>query len=301
MDEDSRIIDLDLENPTLPDFFYRLEQPINMTLCAGDGIQQGMTDIEWFVRKRIGFSREEKPTNIFITTKNYNPEYLESNKTYLRSRPKLKVILLIYDDKNPKWKENLSKLFPGLINNIYEDNACAGEILDLKTLHEILREGGTYTTAKNKEETNLFMRNLYSYKNYLQFFTIDLTSMPRTIIKNNANRLILPSDADWENKYTNSLVDTLDDGDRLTHVNTYGNGLERFKLDVLEDEFRSKAKAKLSNCDTDTDCKFFGKNGVCIEKQCIFDEKGGKKKKTKRSRKNKKSKKTKRAKKTIKY
>ena len=72
MDSDNRIIDLDLDNTELPEFFTSLPEPINMTQCGGDGIQEGITDIEWFVTKKIGLGREEKPTTIFITTKNLN-------------------------------------------------------------------------------------------------------------------------------------------------------------------------------------------------------------------------------------
>jgi len=54
---------------------YALYQ-VNMTLCAGDGMQFGkingierkITDIEWFTRNIIGHKRNEKKTYIFCTT-----------------------------------------------------------------------------------------------------------------------------------------------------------------------------------------------------------------------------------------
>jgi hypothetical protein len=306
MAKDNRIIDLDLDNPVLPDFFDDLEQPINMTMCAGDGVHGEITDIEWFVTKKVGHDREKKPTTIFITTKNYTPHLLEQNKQYLRSHPELQVILLVYDDKNPKWKENLVRLFPTLINNIYEDRSCYGDKLDLETLYKILREGGIYQMEHYLPKINNFMRELHSYKDYWKFFNINLANIPYEIIKNDENVLILPST--WQAQKENFR----DKDEQLMFDNTNANGLERFKLDVLDDERRTKAKAKLSNCETDADCKFFGKNGVCNlqEKKCHFDSKGGDKKtkiktkiktKTKKSRKNKKSKTRRKAKKTRKY
>ena len=110
--EDARIIDLDVNDSKLPIFFNNLTEPINMTLCAGDGFNDGITDIEWFVTKREGRGyREQKPTTIFITTKNYSPVTLDINKQYLINNPDLKVIFLVYNDKNSVWKENLIKLF----------------------------------------------------------------------------------------------------------------------------------------------------------------------------------------------
>jgi hypothetical protein len=299
MAKDNRIIDLDLDNPVLPDFFDDLEQPINMTMCAGDGVQNGITDIEWFVTKREGHDREKKPTTIFITTKNYNPGLLEQNKQYLRSHPELQVILLVYDDKNPKWKEKLVRLFPLLINNIYEDNSCYGDKLDLKTLYEILREDGTYQMEHYLPTLDSFMAELHFYKNYWEFFTINLQNVQCTITKNNGNVLFLPSE--WKITYFNY-------DDTLMNEYNRANGLQRFHLDSLDYKYRTEAKAKLSNCETDADCKFLGKNGTCNlqEKKCHFDSSEGGKKtkiktKTKKSRKNKKSKRRRKAKKTRKH
>lgn len=224
MDEDNRIIDLDSDNSQLPDFFSRLEQPINMTLCAGDGNQEGMTDIEWFVTRKVGYNRENKPTTIFITTKNYADYNLIKNKEYLRSQPDLKVILLVYNDENPKWKENLVRLFPGLIKNIYEDNSCYGDKLDLKTLNGILREGGIYHMEHILEKVNLFLSELHPYKEYLPYFTIDL-SYPFKIIKDNGNKFNLPEEL--------TLSNVSDNEDGLNR------GLNRFKLDILEYGYRT--------------------------------------------------------------
>lgn len=65
-------------------------------------------------------------------------------------------------------------------------------------------------------------------------------------------------------------------------------------LDETDKEYRTKAKAKLTNCETNEDCKFFGKNGICDEKLCYFDSKeGGKKKKTKKRKESKNKRKAK--------
>jgi len=67
-------------------------------------------------------------------------------------------------------------------------------------------------------------------------------------------------------------------------------------LDEKDKEYRTKAKAKLTNCETNEDCKFFGKNGICnlYEKRCYFDsKKGGKKKKTKKRKESKNKRKAK--------
>ena len=208
LDLDNRIIDLDLDNPILPDFFKNLKQPINMTLCAGDGLQFNLmkgelqtkiTDIEWYTTSRQGFRREDKPTTIFITAKNYAPGELEQNKQYLRSHPELEVILLVYNDvyndKIPKWKENLINLFPESINNIYEDVGCYGDKLDLKTLSIILREGGIYHMENYSPRVKKFIKELHDYyKDYWKYFTINLQEQPPyKIIKDNNNVLILPS------------------------------------------------------------------------------------------------------------
>jgi len=235
MDEDNRIIDLDLDNPTLPDFFQTLTHPINMTLCAGDGKQEGMTDIEWFVTRKEGWYRENKPTTIFVTTKNYAPRGLEENKVYLRSHRDLKVILLVYDHENPKWKENLVRLFPGLINNIYEDNACYGDKLDLKTLYEILKENGIYHMFRYLPKVDLFLRELHPYKDYFRYFSIDLENVPYKIIKDNGDMLKLPDDRTFSDSFSD-----------------HANGLKRFKLDKLDYEYRTKYRTRAGSKKTKT-------------------------------------------------
>ena len=272
MEMDDRIIDLDLDDPKLPEFFKDLEHPINMTLCAGDGIQDGITNIEWFVTKKEGFSRENKPTTIFITTKNYEPRGLEENKKYLKENKDLKVILLIYDHKKPKWKTNLIKLLPNSIDNIYEDKYCYGEILDLATLYEILKENGIYHISHTFENPdhgtnysiNSFIERLPNYINYLKYFTIDLEDMPckskergetrcYKIIKDNKNQLLLP------NKEYNKVIEDIKNFDELTRI-------ELDKADSIKRQLWKNSK------------------------------KGGKNKKTKKSKKTRKNNKTRKAK-----
>jgi hypothetical protein len=236
MDEDNRIIDLDLDNPILPDFFRKLRDPINMTLCAGDGVemtqdengvQKQMTNIEWFVTGHEGHDRENKPTTIFVTTKNWCKSSLEANKEYLRSRPDLQVILLVYDDKNPRrWKENLVRLFPNLIDNIYEDVGCYCDALDLRTLNEILRENGTYQFHYTPPKIKLFLSELFNYEAYFRYFTINL-QLPFTIIKDNGDTLIFPEE------FITSLAFKDDDA-----------GLEIFRLDKLNYENNRRGGGK---------------------------------------------------------
>jgi len=232
---DPRIIDLDkpFEEITLPAFFHQLRQPINMTLCAGDGIQSkgnqsNITDIEWFTTGREGFDRETKPTTIFMVTKNYSPTGLELNKQYLRSHPELKVILLVYDDESTRYKENLVRLFPNLISNIYEDQSCYGDKLDLKTLYGILNDGGKYL-FDYADKTIKFIEHLYLYKDYLQYFTVNFDKMPYSIKKDNGNRLSLNEKEGW--------VD----------FNAAVQGFRhRAILDAKDRSNRRKAKGKLS-------------------------------------------------------
>ena len=266
--EDARIIDLDVNDSELPIFFNNLAEPINMTLCAGDGFSDGITDIEWFVTKKKGRGyRDQKPTTIFITTKNYNPDTLDINKQYLIDNPNLEVIFLVYNDKTSVWKDNLIKLFSNKINNIYEDDSCYGHILDLQTLKFILKDGGIYHLLADHSKMDKFMGDLHYYKYYWQYFTIDLDNHPRKIIKNNENRLILPSI--WEDPTEGYL--------RNTHYKpTIPNGLTKFNLDKELDKKDVERRKELDIQDHYRRTRFFNRNA------------GGKKKKTKKSKKIKK-------------
>jgi hypothetical protein len=189
--QDHRIIDLDkpFSELVLPLFLQSPGlSPINMTLCAGDGFQKEMTDIEWFTTRREGHGRETKKTTIFMVAKNYSPRTLQENIKYLKRHPELKVVLLVFDDNTLKYKDNLVKLFPQMISNIYEDFACYGDKLDLKTLYEILKDKGTYTFNYPPKLTK-WINHLYLYDEYLPYFTINLDTHPCTIIKDDGNRL----------------------------------------------------------------------------------------------------------------
>jgi len=189
-------LDKPFEEITLPAFLQQLPQPINMTLCAGDGNQSNITDIEWFTTGRVGFKRETKPTTIFMVTKNYNATGLKLNKQYLKSHPELKVILLVYDDRSTMYKENLVRLFPNMISNIFEDQSCYGDKLDLKTLYGILEDRGKYL-FEDAPKTTKFIEHLHLYKDYLQYFSIDFDKTPYSIIKDNGNRLLLNEKEGW--------------------------------------------------------------------------------------------------------
>jgi len=185
---DPRIIDLDSYNPILPNFFNK-NQLNNLTLCAGDGKQQGITDIEWFTTpNKIGYNRENKPTNIFMAAKNYSKEKLEDNKQYLIDNTVLNVILLVYDDTSLKYRENLCNLFNDSIDNIYEDSACYGKKLNLEILDCILKPFGIYHMEKYTPSIVYFINELYLFEDYKSKFTIDLDN--NQIIKDYRNTII---------------------------------------------------------------------------------------------------------------
>jgi len=97
---DERIIDLDSDDLVLPEWFSELEEPINLLICGGDGEHDGVTDIEYFtttVKTVVG--RPPQKITIFMTTTTYNEDGLQRNKDYLKSKPTLRVLLLIYNHK----------------------------------------------------------------------------------------------------------------------------------------------------------------------------------------------------------
>jgi len=207
---DPRIIDLDLDNPILPNFFNK-NQLNNLTLCAGDGKQQGITDIEWFTTNRIGFSRENKPTTIFMTAKNYMPHLVEENKRYLIDNPHLEVLLLVYDDTSLKYRENLCNLFNDSIDNIYEDSACYGKKLNLEILDCILKPFGIYHMEMYRPTILEFIKELYIFEDYKSDFTIDLDN--NQIIKNYENTIIAN---ERENHYEfNEAIKTFEERKKL--------------------------------------------------------------------------------------
>jgi hypothetical protein len=290
MNLDNRIIDLDksLNEIELPAFFYELSKPINMTLCAGDGIQSEITDIESFTSGKEEYGRNKKPTRVFMTTKNYNQEGLNMNKKYLNDNKDLKVLLLIYDDTSIKYKENLVNLFSNTFGNIFEDSSCYGDKLDLKILYEILDNEGEYFPNYMEKITN-FIKQIYIYDEYLKYFTITINGgINNSIKKDNGNKLILNKIMDT--KYTSPPYSLW--------IEEYNSAIQEYydrkNLDTIDSEYRKKTKEKLTNCTSDSDCKFFGKNGTCEEdNHCYFDSKGGNKKKTKKRKQKKKTKKRK--------
>ena len=64
---EKRIINLTM--PLSETYIPWPDEPLHMTLCAGDGVQMynntRTTDIEYFTRKYEGWNRENKDTNIF--------------------------------------------------------------------------------------------------------------------------------------------------------------------------------------------------------------------------------------------
>lgn len=202
---DNRIVDLDLDNPILPDFFSE-NNTNNLTLCAGDGKQQGITDIEWFTKNKEGYNREKKPTTIFMTAKNYNPQSLEENKQYLKDNQQLQVILLVYDDESLKYRENLCLLFKESIDNIYEDASCYGKKLNLKILDCILKKNGIYHMERYNPTIIGFIKELYLFEDYFQKFTINLDE--NKITKNYGNNII--ANEKENNHEYNEAIKTID-------------------------------------------------------------------------------------------
>jgi len=186
---DNRIIDLDLDNLKLPEFFKK-NNINNLTLCVGDGEHtlfelEGLegtgsdipiTDIEWFATKKIR-KMEKINSKIFMVCKNYSPDALLKNIEYLKENPSLEVILLIYDYNSSKYKENLCLLFENSIDNIFEDYACYGKKLNLKILDCILKINGIYKMHRNKYSVDEFIKNLPYFQNYHGKFKIDLDNL----------------------------------------------------------------------------------------------------------------------------
>ncbi len=167
----SRIIDLrnniDDINVPWPD------APLCLTLCAGDGIQRGITDIEYFTTKLEGFGRETKPTNIFCCSPTYNPSGLSDNIEYMKANPELKILLVLCDTKDLVHISRFETLFENKLSMIHEDMACYGATLSADVLHNVLVPGGYYmlddvrrysaydkTDSRFTYETNKIIRNV---------------------------------------------------------------------------------------------------------------------------------------------
>ena len=301
IEKDGRIIDLDkpFEELKLPRFFGKLlhnkSNPVNLNLCTGDGIQDGITDIEWYTTGMIGHEREKKPTTIFMTTKYYDSTAMSSsllkNIEYLLEHKELKVILLIYNHADVRYKENLVRLFPNAIDNIYEDVACYGDKLDLKTLYGILKDNGTYDMDLYHKALVTFIDNLYLYDDFLKFFTIIIADRFAYIEKNNSDILIFDVDSDVKpGKSTNkgSATGRHDRNDVVAAIKRYET---RKELDDVDTQLREQYYEKRRiNCEKDKDCKMRGRRGgKCDleEKLCYFDTDGGKRinnKKTSKAR-----------------
>lgn len=298
IEQDGRIIDLDkpFEELKLPRFFGKLlhnkSNPVNLNLCTGDGIQDDLTDIEWYTTGRIGYEREKKPTTIFMTTKYYDSTAMSSsllkNIEYLLEHKKLKVILLIYNHADVRYKENLVRLFPNAIDNIYEDAACYGDKLDLKTLYGILKDNGTYDMDIYHKSLVTFIDNLYLYDDFLEFFTIIIADRLAYIEKNNRNTLTFDVTSSTNKKSMSNHV--YGRNDVVDAIKRYER---RKELDKVDSQIRAHHyEKKRISCEKDADCKIMGRRGgECDleEKLCYFDADtyGGKRinnKKTPKSR-----------------
>lgn len=123
---------------------------LNMTLCAGDGIQyysdigRHICDIEAFTTGLPGYDREHKPTNIFCCSPSYNSDGLHQNIAYLRAHPELEIVLVLCDTTDPTQLIRLRELFKGRLTRINEDQACYGDTIGSDILFDILQPGGKY-------------------------------------------------------------------------------------------------------------------------------------------------------------
>ncbi len=144
-EQDKRVIDLRVP---LPRYIPWPSEPLHMTLCAGDGVQQGKTDIEYFTTKGFpkSFNRENKSTNIFCCSPDYNKHGISENIKYLNDHPELKILLVLCDTTDPGHLEIFASehLFKNKLSVIQEDMACYGGALDYNILYDVLVPGGQY-------------------------------------------------------------------------------------------------------------------------------------------------------------
>lgn len=140
-EQDKRVIDLRVP---LPRYIPWPSEPLHMTLCAGDGVQQGKTDIEFFTSKIEGFNRENKSTNIFCCSPYYNERGISENIKYLNDHPELNILLVLCDTKILEHLEKFKRLFKNKLSVIQEDMACYGRALDYDILYDVLVPGGQY-------------------------------------------------------------------------------------------------------------------------------------------------------------
>ena len=151
--EDKRVIDLRNENKNeegnnIQPYIPWPSEPIQLTLCAGDGVQRyndtPITDIQWFTTDIEGFSREHKPTNVFCCSPDYNLDGLNKNIKYLEQHKNLKILLVLCDTTNPLHLQRFKELFRNRITTIREDMACYGPALSTEILQNVLVTGGQY-------------------------------------------------------------------------------------------------------------------------------------------------------------
>jgi hypothetical protein len=144
--EDKRVIDL-RNNNNIP-YIPWPSEPIQLTLCAGDGVQRyndtPITDIQWFTTDIEGFSRQHKPTNVFCCSPDYNLDGLNKNIKYLEQHKNLKILLVLCDTTNPLHLQRFKELFKNRITTIREDMACYGQALSTEILQNVLVTGGQY-------------------------------------------------------------------------------------------------------------------------------------------------------------
>lgn len=168
---DSRIINL--SNNSQEDQ-YGISWPsgqLNLTLCAGDGIQyysdigRNVCDIEAFTMRLSGYDREQKPTNIFCCSLTYNLNGLSQNIEYLHAHPELEILLVLCDTTDPTQLMRLRELFKGRLTLINEDQACYGDALGPDILFDMLQPEGKYILdSMQKIRTYVKDKTRFKYK-----------------------------------------------------------------------------------------------------------------------------------------
>ena len=154
MKRDKRVIDLRKEVNYVP----WPQSLLHMTMCAGDGKQNNITDIEYFTQKYEGYSRDTKHTNIFCCSPDYNSSGIEENKKYMKDHPDLDILLVLCDTKNTIQLDRFKTLFANKLSVIQEDLACYGATLTPDLLYDVLVPGGYYMLDDYQRIRN-YMKN----------------------------------------------------------------------------------------------------------------------------------------------
>jgi hypothetical protein len=248
--------------------------------CKGEGI---IIVLRWF-RKSFEYFPKKNDSDLakgkffdtstnkkfFEIFQNFNDEKYEIVEKLLE---KFKTEMTLKKLGISEYKKELEK-------DYYDDIGLIKYILD-EQLYIVLTGNKHAVTAIGYEETKedffIILKNSWGNKPYDNFFGLP----------NKDGKLIINIDAITDRRKIDTFYFLLPQDTNIPRSEV---------LDEKDKEYRTKAKAKLINCNTNEDCKLFGKNGICDleENLCFFDSKeGGKKKKTKKRKESKNKRKAK--------